>query len=134
MVKDASSHAEDDRKKRELAEEHNKLDGMIYTTEKSLREHGDKIDTGDKERIEKALEGARKAMGAEDVAELKKAHDELAQEAHKLAEAMYAKASQQAQAEAQSAAGGEERKGKKEKEKEEDVVDADFEEVQGDKA
>jgi molecular chaperone DnaK len=134
MVKDASSHAEEDRRKRELVEERNKLDGMIYTTEKSLREHGDKIDASDKERIEKALEGSRKALDAEDVAELKKAHDELAQEAHKLAEAMYAKASQQAQAEAQSAAGEGEAKGKKEKEKEEDVVDADFEEVKGDKA
>jgi molecular chaperone DnaK len=134
MVKDASSHAEEDRHKRELAEEHNKLDGLIYTTEKSLREHGDKIDAGEKERIEKALEQARKAMGSEDVAELKKTHDELAQEAHKLAEAMYAKASQQAQAEAQSAAGGGEGEGKKGKEKEEDVVDADFEEVKGDKA
>jgi molecular chaperone DnaK len=134
MVKDASSHAEEDRRKRELVEERNKLDGMIYSTEKSLREHGEKIAAGDKERIEKALEQARKALSSEDVAELKKAHDELAQEAHKLAEAMYAKASQEAQAEAQSAAGGEKTKGKKEKEKEEDVVDADFEEVQGDKA
>jgi molecular chaperone DnaK len=142
MVKDASSHAEEDRRKRELVEERNKLDGMIYTTEKSLSEYGDKIDAGGKERIEKALEGARKALGSEDVAELKKAHDELAQEAHKLAEAMYAKASQsqpgsqpgEAQSEAQSASGGEKAKGKKEKEKEEDVVDADFEEVQGDKA
>jgi molecular chaperone DnaK len=134
MVKDASSHAEEDRKKRDLAEEHNKLDGLIYTTEKSLHEHGDKIDAKDKERIEKALEGARKALTSEDVAELKKAHDELAQEAHKLAEAMYAKASQREQAEAQSDAEGGKAKGKKEKEKEEDVVDADFEEVQGDKA
>jgi molecular chaperone DnaK len=75
-------------------------------------------------------------LASEDVAELKKAHDELAQESHKLAEAMYAKASQEAQAEAQSASGEEKAKGKKEKdkEKEEDVVDADFEEVQGDKA
>ena len=138
-------HAEEDRHKRELAEEHNKLDGLIYTTEKSLGEHGDKIDAGDKEKIEKALEQARKAMSAEDVAELKKAHDELAQESHKLAEAMYATASQsqpgsqpgEEQDEAQSASGGEKAKGKKEKkdkEKEEDVVDADFEEVQGDKA
>jgi molecular chaperone DnaK len=136
MVKDASSHAEEDRRKRELVEERNKLDGMIYTTEKSLSEHGDKIDAKDKERIEKALEEARKALASEDVAELKKAHDELAQAAHKLAEAMYAKASQQEQAEAQSAAGGGKAQGKKgkEKEKEEDVMDADFEEVQGDKA
>jgi len=140
MVKDATAHAEEDRHKRELVEERNKLDGMIYATEKSLREHGDKIDASDKERIEKALERARKALDAEDLAEIKKEHDELAQEAHKLAEAMYAKASQsqpgsqpgQTQAEAQSAAEGGEAQG--EKEKAEDVVDADFEEVQGDKA
>jgi molecular chaperone DnaK len=140
MVKDASSHAEEDRRKRELVEEHNKLDGMIYTTEKSLREHGDKIDASDKERIEKALEGARKALSSEDAAEIKKVHDKLAQEAHKLAEAMYAKASQsqpgsqpgQAQTEAQSASEGKDSKDKKDKA--EDVVDADFEEVQGDKA
>jgi len=132
MVKDASSHAEEDRHKRELAEQHNKLDGLIYTTEKSLSEHGDNIDAGAKERIEKALEQARKAMGADAVAELKKAHDELAQESHKLAEAMYAKASQQTQSPPPEEEGVEQ--GKKEKEKEEDVVDADFEEVQGDKA
>ncbi len=130
MVKDASSHAEDDRHKRELAEEHNKLDGLVYTTEKSLSEHGDKIDAGDKKRIEEAIEKARKALGSDAVAEIKKAHDDLTQEAHKLAEAMYAKASPQEGA----ASGGEEDKGKKEKKKEEDVVDADFEEVKGDKA
>ncbi|MBW2038394.1 MAG: molecular chaperone DnaK [Deltaproteobacteria bacterium] len=120
MVKEAGSHAEDDRRKRELAEERNRLDGVIYSTEKSLREQGDKIDAGDKKRVEEALEKARKAMGAENIAEIKGAHDELVQAAHKLAEAMYAAASQQA------ASGGETKK-------EEDVVDADFEEVKGDK-
>jgi molecular chaperone DnaK len=138
LVKDASAHAEEDHRKRELVEERNKLDGMIYTTEKSLREYGEKIDAGDKKKIEKALEGARKAVGSEDAAEIKKVHDELAQEAHKLAEAMYAKASQQhvppEGAGAQASSTGGEAQGKKEKEKEEDVVDADFEEVQGDKA
>ncbi|OGP83622.1 MAG: molecular chaperone DnaK [Deltaproteobacteria bacterium RBG_16_54_11] len=139
MVKEATSHAEEDHRQRELVEERNKLDGVIYATEKSLAEHGDKIDAGDKKKIEEALERARKAVGATDVAEIKKAHDELSQEAHKLAEAMYAKASQsqpgsqpgQTQAEAQSASGGKDAKDKKEKA--EDVVDADFEEVKGDK-
>jgi molecular chaperone DnaK len=128
MVKDASAHAEEDRHKRQLAEEHNKLDGLIYTTEKSLCEHGDKIDAKDKEKIEGALERARKVMASDAVAELKAAYDELVQEAHKLAEAMYAKAAQQEGA----ASERDEDKGKKEKE--EDVVDADFEEVKGDKA
>lgn len=126
MVKEAESHADEDHRKRELAEERNRLDGVIYSTEKSLREQGDAIDAGDKKRVEDALEAARKAMGAEDIAEIKKAHDELAQAAHKLAEAMYAKASQQAQA--ASDAG----EGTKDEKKEEDVVDADYEEVKED--
>jgi molecular chaperone DnaK len=134
MVKDATSHAEEDRRQRELIEERNRLDGIIYTTEKSLREYGDKIDAKAKKRIEETLEQARKVQGAQDVAELKKAHDELAQEAHKHAEAMYAQASQpqpgQGQAEAQSASGGKDAQDKKTKD--EDVVDADFEEVKGD--
>jgi molecular chaperone DnaK len=131
MVKDASSNAEEDRRQRELVEERNKLDGVIYATEKSLAEHGDKIDAGDKKKIEEALERARKAVGAADVAEIKKAHDELAQEAHKLAEAMYAKASQSQPG--QSPPPGGEGAAKDKKEKAEDVVDADFEEVKGDK-
>jgi len=133
MVKEATSHAEEDHRQRELVEERNKLDGMIYATEKSLAEHGDKIDAGDKKKIEEALERARKAVGAADVAEMKKAHDELSQEAHKLAEAMYAKASQSQSQPGQSAPPGGEGVAQGKKEKEEDVVDADFEEVKGDK-
>ncbi|RLB07749.1 MAG: molecular chaperone DnaK [Deltaproteobacteria bacterium] len=120
MIKEAESHAEEDRRKRELAEERNRLDGVIYSTDKSLREYADRIEADDKKRVEEALERATKGMGAEDIAAIKLAHDALAQAAHKLAEAMYAKASQQA------ASGGEAKK-------EEDVVDADFEEVKGDK-
>ncbi len=128
MVKESESHADEDRRKRELAEERNRLDGVIYSTEKSLREHGDAIDAGGKKRVEDALEVARKAMGADAVAEIKKAHDELAQAAHKLAEAMYAKASQQAQAASDTG------EGTKDEKKEEDVVDADYEEVKEDTA
>ena len=137
MVKDATSHAEEDRRQRELIEERNKLDSVIYSTEKSLAEHGDKIDADAKKRIEEALEQARKAVASTDIAEIKKAHDELGQEAHKLAEAMYAQASQSqpgsqpGQTQAQAAAGGTDAKDKKEKDA--DVVDADFEEVKGDK-
>jgi molecular chaperone DnaK len=135
LVKDATSHAEEDRRQRELVEERNKLDGVIYATEKSLSEHGDKIDAGDKKRIEEALAQARKAVGSADIAEIKKAHDALGQEAHKLAEAMYAKASQSQPGsqpgQTQAASNGKDAKDKKEKDA--DVVDADFEEVKGDK-
>jgi len=131
LVKDATSHAEEDRRQREMVEERNKLDSLIYSTEKSLAEHGDKIDADAKKRIEEALVRARKAVGATDTAEIKKAHDELGQQAHKLAEAMYAKASQSQPQAGQSSSAGKDAKDKKEKD--EDVVDADFEEVKGDK-
>jgi molecular chaperone DnaK len=141
MVKEATAHAEEDHRQRELIEERNKLDSVIYSTEKSLAEHGDKIDAGDKKRIEEALEQARKAVGATDIAEIKKAHDGLGQEAHKLAEAMYAKASQSQSQPGQSPPPGGEgvaqsadgKDAKDKKEKDADVVDADFEEVKGDK-
>ena len=135
MVKDATAHAEEDRRQRELVEERNKLDSVIYSTEKSLAEHGDKIDADAKKRIEEALVRARKAVGATDIAEIKKAHDELGQQAHKLAEAMYAKASQSQpgsqSGQTQASSNGKDAKDKKEKDA--DVVDADFEEVKGDK-
>jgi molecular chaperone DnaK len=135
LVKDAAAHAEEDRRQRELAEERNRLDGIIYTTEKSLAENGDKLDADVKKRIEEALAQARKAQGAQDAAELKKAHDDLAQEAHKLAEAMYAKASEHhvppEEGGAQASSAGGETAGKK---KDEDVVDADFEEVKEERA
>ena len=135
LVKDATTHAEEDRHQRELAEERKRLDGIIYTTEKSLHEYGDKLDADAKKRIEAALEQARKAQGTQDVAELKKAHDDLAQEAHKLAEAMYAKASQTgSQTTGQTPPPGGEDAAQGKKAKDEDVVDADFEEVREERA
>jgi len=124
MVKDAESHAEEDRRRKEVVEERNRLDAAIYSTEKSLKEYGDKIDGADKQRIEECMEKARTAMNSEDVAEIKKAHEELVQASHKVAEAMYAKAGQQE-------ATADEGEAKKE---EEDVVDADFEEVKEEKS
>ncbi len=121
MVKDAESHAAEDQKKRELIEARNQADGLVYTTEKSLKEHGDKVDADTKQNIEKALENLKKAMEGDDAEEIRKTTEALAQASHKLAEAMYAKAQ-----EGEAAAGAaEEQAGTKE----EDVVDAEFEEV-----
>jgi hypothetical protein len=92
MVRDAESHAADDKKRRELAEARNQLDTLIYTTEKSLKEFGDKISGGDKQSIEDAIAKAKKAMESNDAATIKSAQEELTQSSHKLAEAMYAKA------------------------------------------
>ncbi len=131
MVRDAAAHSEEDKKKRELAEARNNLDSLIYTTEKSLREYGDKIDASEKKAIEEAIEASKKAMESNEISTIKSASDNLTQTSHKLAEAMYAKASQQAEgAQAGRAQGQESAAGAKEAE--EEVVDADFEEVKDD--
>jgi len=124
LVKDAELHAEEDRNKRELVDARNMADSLIYSTEKSIKEIGDKLDQSTKEDINRAVENLKKAMEGENAEEIKRLSDELTQASHKLAETMYAKASEQAQA---GAAGADEPSG--EAAKDEDVVDADFEEV-----
>ena len=131
MVKDAESHAEEDKKKKEAIEAHNQLDSLIYTTEKSLKDHGDKIDSSEKSKIQSALDEAKKALEANDIEQIKKASESLQQAAHKLAEVMYQQASKQQQAGAgeQAQAGGPEagpKQENKKSEKEEDVIDADY--------
>jgi len=128
MVRDAEAHADEDKKKREAIEARNHADSMVYSTEKSLKEFGDKIDAVEKGAIENKLAELKKLMEGEDAEAIKKATDDLAQSAHKLAEAMYAKAPG-AEAEA---GGGAEQAGSA-KPKDDNVVDADFEEVKSDK-
>jgi molecular chaperone DnaK len=131
MVRDSETHGAEDKAKRELAEARNNLDSLVYTTEKSLGEFGDKIDASEKKAIEEAIESAKKAMESEDLTTIKSASDNLTQTSHKLAEAMYAKASQQPEgAQAEAGQGQESETGAKEPE--EEVVDADFEEVKDD--
>jgi molecular chaperone DnaK len=131
MVRDAEAHGEEDKKKRELAEARNNLDSLIYTTEKSLGEYGDKIDASEKKAIEEAIEAAKKALESNETSTIKSAADTLTQTSHKLAEAMYAKASQQEEGPQAETAQGQESAGGP-KEAEEEVVDADFEEVKDD--
>jgi molecular chaperone DnaK len=129
MIKDAEAHAAEDKKRKETVEARNHLDSMVYSTEKSLAEHGSDLDVGVKENIEAALKKAKEALESQDAEAMRKAAEELSQSSHKLAEAMYAKASQQQtaqkpgeeQQDGQGAGGG----GKKK----DDVVDADFTEV-----
>ena len=128
LIKDAELHAEDDKKKKELVEARNSADALIYSTEKSIKDLGDKIDASTKGKVEAAIEPLKKAMEGDDVAEIKRLSEELTQAAHKLAEAMYQQASQEDQQQAGAdAAGGPEQPGPSPSE--EDVVDADFEEV-----
>jgi molecular chaperone DnaK len=126
LVKDAELHAEEDRNKRELIDTRNAADSQIYSIEKSMKEAGDKIDAGTRSEIETAISSLKKAMEGENTAEIKRLSDELTQVSHKIAEILYAQASQEGQAQtgAESAAGA----GGSAKQ-DEDVVDADFEEV-----
>jgi molecular chaperone DnaK len=130
LVKDAEAHADEDKKKRELVEARNSADAMIYSTEKSISDLGDKVDSETKTKVESAISTLKKAMEGEDTAEIKRCSEELTTASHKLAEAMY----QQASANEQQAAGaGAESAGQEGgSAPEEDVVDADFEEVKED--
>jgi molecular chaperone DnaK len=129
MVKDAESHAAEDKKRKETVEARNHLDSMVYSTEKSLAEHGGDLDAGVKETIEAALKKAKEALEGQDAETMRTAAEQLSQSSHKLAEAMYAKASQQQTAQQQ--AGEQQKDGQSggEGKKKDDVVDADFTEV-----
>ena len=130
LVKDAEMHAEDDKKKKELVEARNSADALIYSTEKSIKELGDKVDSETKSKVEDATAALKKAMEGEDTEEIKRFSEELTQGSHKLAEAMYQQASAaDQQAGADAGADGQAGGGAA---PEEDVVDADFEEVKED--
>ncbi len=127
MVNDAKLHAEEDKKRRELVEERNKLDTLVYSTEKTLAELSDKVTPELKGSVETALEGAKKALEANDGDQMQAALKSLEEVSHKLAEEAYKKA---------AAEGGEAQAGAEqssEASKDDDVVDADYEEVQDSK-
>ncbi len=120
MRQDAESHAEEDKTKREVAEARNTADNLVYSTEKSLRELGAKVEAGEKEKIETAVKELKEAMNGEDVDRIKTATDALQQASYKLAEQVYAQASQE-----QAAQGGGEQPAGEQAPPEGDVVDAE---------
>ncbi|NOX20075.1 MAG: molecular chaperone DnaK [Nitrospirae bacterium] len=134
MMKEAEAHAEEDRRKRQLAEARNEADTLIYTVEKSLREYGDKVTEAEKKEIEEALENCKKVKdSATEASEIKAAIERLTQASYKLAEHLYKGA--QAQAAGAGATGAEagSSDGSKPKD-EEEVVEAEFEDVDKDKS
>ena len=131
LVKDAEMHAEDDKKKRELVEARNQADALIYSTEKSIKELGDKVDADTKSKVESATTALKQAMEGENVDEIKRCSEELTNASHKLAEAMYQQASASGQ-QAGPGPGGETAGQAGGSAPDEDVVDADFEEVKED--
>ncbi len=119
MVKDAEAHAEEDKRQRELADARNNGENLIYSTEKSLKEMGDKVDAETRSNIESGIEDLKKALEGDDAGEIKARTDALMQASHKLAEAVY----QQTQASQAGTAGA----GGAEGPEDEVVEDADYE-------
>ncbi|ADU63331.1 MAG: molecular chaperone DnaK [Pseudodesulfovibrio sp.] len=130
MVKDAEAHADDDKKKQALIEARNHADTLVYTSEKSLRDLGDKVDATLKADIEVKIETLKGVLASDDVDDIKAKTDELAQSSHKLAEQLYAKQSSgQPGPDAAGAAGAAGGGGAASAKGDDDVVDADYTEV-----
>jgi len=125
MVKDAEAHAEEDKKKREVIEAKNKAEAVIHSTEKTLKEYGDKVSSADKSAIETALQELKDAAQTDNLDDINNKTEAVTNASMKLGEAMY-KAQQEASAQAGAQAGAEQPQAEQPKE---DVVDADFEEV-----
>ena len=122
MKKDAEAHAEEDKKKKDLVEARNLADTLAYTTEKALREAGDKVSADKKKPVEEKIAALKKVKDSDDIAAIKKATEELSQEAQKIGQELY----QAAQAADKAKAGEKKDESKKEPEvKEGEVVDGD---------
>ncbi len=136
MVRDAEAHSDEDKKKRDAVEARNKADQLIYSTEKNLKEHGDKLDEDEKKKIEEAVELLKGALKTENAEIINQKCDDLMKASHKLAEELYKQASAE-----QAAAGGQEgtESGQAPPQQEQqesagdDAVDADFEVVDDEK-
>ncbi|MCX8068896.1 MAG: Hsp70 family protein, partial [Thermodesulfovibrionales bacterium] len=124
MIRDAETHAAEDKNKKELIEAKNNADSVCYSVEKSLNEYGDKISEAEREEIKRAIEKCRKLKDeSSNAGEIKAATEELTKVSYKLAEQMYKNVNPN-----QASGGGSQQSQSKPKQ-EEDVVDAEFEDV-----
>jgi len=142
MVKDAEANAAEDKKKVELVQAKNQADGLVHSVQKSLGEHGDKLEAGEKEKIEAAIKDLEEAIKGEDKADIDAKTEALMTASQKLGEKMYADAqAAQAAAGAAAAAGGAEAghaqaagaQQASSKPADDNVVDAEFKEVKDSK-
>ncbi|WP_372422376.1 molecular chaperone DnaK [Salinarimonas chemoclinalis] len=122
MVKDAEAHAAEDKKRRELVEARNHGEALVHSTEKSLKDYGDKVSEDDRQGIQTAIDALREALGGEEVETIKSRTNDLMQASMKLGEAMY-------KAQAEGGDAGASGEGGAEQKSDEDVIDADFQEV-----
>lgn len=127
MVKDAESHAEEDKKHKDEIEVRNQTDSLAYSTEQTLKDLGDKVPADQKKAAEDAVAEAKKALEGQDIEAIKAAGEKLQEVGHKLAEIVYSNAQQASAQQPQGGAAAAQQK------PQDDVVDADYEVVDDDK-
>ena len=127
LVRDAELHADEDKNKKELVESRNMADGLIYTTEKSMAELGDKVEVSTKTEVEEALNNLKSAIKTDNIVDIKRFTEVLTQTSHKLAASMYQQTS--AAGCQQPGCGTENAQGQYSPGSEDDVVDAEYREV-----
>ena len=124
MIKDAEAHASEDKERREMVEVSNHAEALVHTTEKTLKDHGDKIGATDREKVEAALKDLKDSLDSPEKSVIQQKMEVLTQASMAFGEAMYKASQEETPSEVQD---------ESEKENKEDVVDVDFEEVDGDK-
>ena len=129
LVKDAELHAEDDKNKKELAEARNSADALMYSTEKTLGELGEKVDSGTRAEVEQTVASLKREIEGENIAEIKRLTETLTQFAHTLAASAYQQASPQGQPFDAAAGAAHNFTAGRGSNTEEEVVDAEYEEV-----
>lgn len=127
MVKEAQKYAEEDKKLKELAEARNQADSLIYSTEKTLRELGDKVDSSTKDKVDKAIQELKEATSGSDISKIKSASEKLSSILHEVSTKLYEQVRRE-----HSDSGGQARAEGAGGKKQDDVVDADYEVVDGD--
>lgn len=126
LVKEAERHAGEDSRKKELVEARNRADALIYTTEKSMKELGDRVEVGTRAEVENAAQNLKRAMETDDTGEITGATEALTQASHRLSESMYQQASQ---ASAYQGGGGARSASGATSSGDDDVLDAEYREV-----
>lgn len=128
MIKDGEAHAEEDQQRKETVEVRNQADSLVYGTEKSVQEYGDKVSEADRNTIETAIQKLKESLKGEDVETIKTDTEALLQVSHKLAEAMYAEAAADGQNDAE--AGTETENQTENADAEEKIIDIEAEDVE----
>lgn len=132
MKKDAELHAEEDRKKKEAVEIKNQADIIVYQTEKTLKETGDKIGADVKKEVEEKMEALKKVKDGNDIEAIKKAIEDLNQTVTKIGQAMYQQQQAQDGTEQAQAGGDKSKEKKEEKDKNDEPVEGEYEELDKD--